>query len=157
MGKKKKGKYEYRLRWDDIAYQPGELKAVAYKDSKVWAEEVVRTAGEASRLSATADRNVIRADGYDLAFITVKVADKEGSMAPRARNLIAFSIEGPGEIVATDNGNPMDMTAFPSHSREAFSGMALVIVRSKEGMPGPITVKMQSAGLRSTQVEIQSK
>jgi beta-galactosidase len=101
-GKKKKGKYEYRLRWDDIAYKPGELKAVAYKNGKAWAETIVKTTGEATKLSATVDRNVIHADGKDLAFITVRLADKQGLMAPRAGNLITFNIEGPGEIVATD-------------------------------------------------------
>ncbi len=157
LGKKKKNKYEYRLRWDDTVYEPGELKAVAYKNGKVWAEEVVKTAGEAAKLAASADRGVIRADGNDLAFITVKVVDKEGWTAPRAANLIAFDIEGPGEIAATDNGNPMDMTAFPSRFREAFSGMALVIVRSKAGLPGAIIVKMHSAGLSPAQVEIDSR
>lgn len=156
-GKKKKGKYEYRLRWDDIAYEPGQLKAVAYKKGKVWAESIVRTTGEATKLRASVDRNVIHADGKDLAFITARVSDMQGLTVPHAGNPITFSIEGPGDIVATNNGNPMDMTAFPSRSREAFNGMALAIVRSKADLPGHITVKMQSAGLSPAQVEIHSK
>ncbi len=157
QGRKKKGEYEYRLRWDDVKYEPGELKVIAYKNGAKWAEELVKTTGEATSLQATADRNSIISYGKDLSFITVKVTDKDGLMVPRSNNLIEFSIEGPGEIVATDNGNSMDMTAFPSHSREAFNGLALVIVRSKTGEKGTINVKAESSGLKETQVKIQSK
>ena len=72
LGRKKKGEYEYRLRWDEVKYEPGELKVVAYKNGEKWAENVVRTTGEAARLQASADRNEIRADGRDLAFIAVR-------------------------------------------------------------------------------------
>jgi beta-galactosidase len=109
LGKKKKGEYEYRLRWDDVLYEPGELKAIAYKNDKKWAERVMKTTGEASRLIATADRTTIASDGKDLSFITVQVSDAEGLLVPRSNNLIQFSIEGPGEIVATDNGDQTDM------------------------------------------------
>jgi beta-galactosidase len=121
------------------------------------AEEVVKTTGEAISLEATAYHTQIQADGKDLSFITIKVTDKDGLIVPRSNNLIEFSIEGPGEIVATDNGNSMDMVAFPSHSREAFNGLALMIVRSKAGEKGTITVKAKSSGFKETQVEIQSK
>ena len=105
LGKRKKGEYEYRLRWDDVKYIPGQLKAVAYKNGKVWAEQVVMTTGEATMLEATADRTRIKADGNDLSFINVKIADNEGLMVLRTNNLIKFSLEGPGEILATDNGD----------------------------------------------------
>jgi beta-galactosidase len=157
LGKKTKAQYEYRLRWDDVKYESGELKVIAYKNGKKWAEEVVKTTGEAISLEATAYHTQIQADGKDLSFITIKVTDKDGLIVPRSNNLIEFSIEGPGEIVATDNGNSMDMVAFPSHSREAFNGLALMIVRSKAGEKGTITVKAKSSGFKETQVEIQSK
>ena len=157
LGRKKKAQYEYRLRWDDVKYEPGELKVIAYKNGAKWAEEIVKTTGEATSLLATTDRNSIISDGKDLSFITVKVTDKNGLMVPRSNNLIEFSIEGPGEIVATDNGNSMDMTAFPSHSREAFNGMALVIVRAKAGEKGAITITAKSSELKEAKVVIQSK
>ncbi len=157
LGKKKKNEYEYRLRWDDITYIPGELKAVAYKNNKVWAEQVVMTTGEANLLEATADRTMIKADGIDLSFITVKIADNEGLMVPRTNNLIKFSIEGPGEILATDNGDQTDMTAFTSHERKAFNGVALVIVRSDADKAGIITVTARSAGLKDARVIIVSQ
>jgi beta-galactosidase len=73
LGRKKKGLYEYRLRWDDVKYEPGELKVVVYKNGKKWAEDVVKTTDEPTRLEASADRNEIRANGKDLSFITVRV------------------------------------------------------------------------------------
>ena len=59
-------------------------------------------------------------------------------------NKLHFTIEGPGEIVATDNGDPTDMTEFPSHMRKAFSGMALCIIKGQQGMPGVITLKVSN-------------
>ncbi|SMO40566.1 beta-galactosidase GalB [Gracilimonas mengyeensis] len=154
LGRKQKGEFEYRLRWDDVTYEPGELKVVAYKDGEKWAEDVVETTGKASVLNATADRNEIAADGKDLSFITVKVVDEEGRTVPVADNEITFSIEGPGEIVATDNGDPTNFTPFPSKTRKAFNGLALAIVRGIPGETGTITVTAEGEGVEGTTVEI---
>jgi beta-galactosidase len=156
LGRKKKGPYEYRLRWDDVKYEPGELKVVTYMDGKKWAEDVVKTTDEPARLEASADRDQIRADGKDLSFITVRVADKNGLTVPRANNVVRFSVEGPGEIIATDNGDPTNLVPFPSHEREAFSGLALVIIRSKPQESGSITVTARSPGLKEAQTVIRS-
>jgi beta-galactosidase len=157
LGRKKKGQYEYRLRWDDVKYQPGELKVVAYKNGKKWAEDVVKTTDEPALLTASVDRSEIRADGKDLAFITVRVTDESGLTVPRANDPIKFEIEGPGEIVATDNGDPTNFVPFPSHEREAFSGLALVIVRSKPGGAGSMTVTAKSPGLKEARVVVKIK
>ncbi len=157
LGKKKKGQFEYRLRWDSVKYEPGELKVIAYKNGKNWAEDIVNTTGIPSKLVAIADSNEIIADGKDLAFITVKIADKDGQMVPLSDNLIQFSIEGPGEIVATDNGDPTNMVSFSSKERKAFNGLCLVIVRSIAGKSGIIHVKIQSDGLVKTNIDIKSK
>ncbi|MAO66621.1 MAG: beta-galactosidase [Balneola sp.] len=156
LGRKQKGEFEYRLRWDDVIYEPGELRVVAYKDGEEWADDVVQTTGEAATLEANADRNEIAADGKDLSFITVKVQDSEGRMVPTAMNEIKFSIEGPGEIVATDNGAQMDFTPFPSHERKAFNGLALVIVRGVKGKAGSITVTAESEGLENVSVQLET-
>ncbi|OQB65048.1 MAG: Beta-galactosidase [Bacteroidetes bacterium ADurb.Bin145] len=154
LGRKKKGQYEYRLRWDNVKYEPGELKVVAYKDSKKWAEEKVKTTDKPARLIAEADRSRIKADGNDLSFITIYIGDKKGNKVPDSDNLIEFSIEGPAEIVATDNGDPSDMEEFPSNKRKAFSGMALVIIRSEEKSAGLITVRAISLGLKEATIRI---
>ncbi|MBN1184570.1 MAG: DUF4982 domain-containing protein [Bacteroidales bacterium] len=157
LGRKKKVQYQYRLRWDDVIYEPGELKVIAYKNGKKWAEDVVKTTGEPSRLGVVADRSRIRADGNDLAFITVKIIDKDGMTVPLSDNLIQFTIEGPGEIVGTDNGDPNDFVSFTSKARKAFSGLALVIIRSTKGNSGTITLVAKSEGLKEGQVDVTSE
>ena len=157
LGRKKKGEAEYRLRWDEAVYEPGELRVVAYKEGREWATDVVRTAGAAGRLLLEPDRATISGDGRDLSFVTLKVTDGEGRAVPRSMNLIRFEVEGPGEIVATDNGDPTDMTRFPSTERKAFNGLALVIVRARPGAQGRITVTARSEGLREARTRIHLK
>jgi beta-galactosidase len=154
LGKKKKEQYQYRLRWDDVNYEPGELKAVAYKDGKPWAEAETRTTGPAAKLALQPDRGELRADGADLSFVTVSVVDKDGLLAPRSKNRIKFEIEGPGEIVAVDNGDATCHESFQSKEYNAYNGLCLVIVRAKPGTPGAITLKAQSDGLESASTGI---
>lgn len=157
LGRKKRGQYEYRFRWDSVVYEPGELKVVTYKNGKTWAEDAVRTAGESTQLSLEADRKTIVADGKDLSFITVRVLDDNKNVSPRALNNIQFEITGPGEIVATDNGDPADLVAFPSKERKAYMGLALVIVRGKSGERGTITVTARSTGITKAQISINAR
>lgn len=147
LGRKKKGPGEYRLRWDSVVYKPGVLRVMTYKNGSVWAADTVRTAGDAAKLQLAPDRITIKADGKDLSFITVTVLDKDGYTVPMADNRISFEISGTGEIVATDNGDPADLESFVSKERNAYSGLALVIVRSKPGITGQIRVTASSAGL----------
>jgi beta-galactosidase len=156
LGRKSKAEYEYRLRWDDVVYQPGRLKVVAYKDGAVWAEDVVDTAGAPAALAASADRGTFAADGHDLAFVTLRVTDAEGRSAPRASSRIRFTLQGPGEIVATDNGDPTDLTPFPSRERDAFNGLCLVIVRGIAGTPGTLTLSVESTGLESASLTLET-
>ncbi|HEY0680557.1 MAG TPA: beta-galactosidase GalB [Chitinophagaceae bacterium] len=157
LGRKKKKPFEYRLRWDDVKYEPGELKATAYKNGNQWAEQTIVTTGRASQLLTDADRTVIKADGTDLSFITIKIADNNGLTVPEATNKVNFSIEGPGEIVATDNGDPSSLVSFASVERKAFSGMLLVIVRSQKGKWGVINLKATSPDLKGGSVQIKTE
>jgi beta-galactosidase len=154
---KTKGPFEYRLHWDDVVYQPGTLKVVAYKNGKKWATDVMKTTGPAAKLTLKADRAKIAADGQDLSYITVTVADKHGLLVPRSKNHIKFEIEGPGEIVATDNGDATSFESFQAPEHNAFNGLALVIVRAKAGQPGTITLEAESDGLRSAAIRIKGK
>jgi beta-galactosidase len=156
LGRKKRGEYEYRLRWDDVVYQPGELKVVAYKNGKEWATDTVRTAEAPAKLLLSADRPKIRADGADLSFISVRVVDARGMASPRANNHIKFKIDGPGEIVATDNGDPTNFESFPSTGRDGFNGQALVVVRTYAGRPGTIRVSAESGTLQGASITLQS-
>lgn len=154
LGKKKKGQYEYRLRWDDVKYQPGELKVIAYKNGQKWAEDVVKTTGKASVLSMLADRQSIKGDGKDLVFITVRIEDKDKLLVPGSNNPLTFTIEGPGRIIATDNGDATSHESFQSPSKKAYNGMCLVIVAAEKGATGTITVKAASKGLKGSEAKI---
>ena len=147
LGRKKKGAFEYRLRWDEVVYEPGTLEVVAYRQGREWARGSVRTAAAPAALDLLPDRPAIAADGRDLAFVTVRVTDAAGLTAPRADNALRFKIEGPGEIVATDNGDPTSFEPFPEPARKAFSGLCLVIVRGKPGEPGTIRLSATGEGL----------
>jgi len=103
-----------------------------------------------------ADRTAIAAGGSDLSFVTVRVVDSVGVPAPRANNRIRFAVEGPGEIVATDNGDPTSFTPFQAHEREAFNGLALAIVKARRDAAGPITVVAFSDGLTRGTIVIRA-
>ncbi len=154
LGRKQKGPYEYRLCWFDVKYQPGQLKAVAYRHGRKWATDVVQTTGPAAKLALQADRANISAAGRDLSFITIKVEDAHGRVVPQAANALHLAISGPGEIVAADNGDPTDLTSFLSPDRNAFNGLALAIVRATG--PGTATLEVSSPGLKSGGVKIQA-
>lgn len=157
LGRKKKGPYEYRLRWDDVVYTPGTLKVVTYKGGKKWATAIMKTAGTPTRLKLEPDRRVIQADGRDLSFVTVTVTDQGGWTVPRAGNRIHFDVEGPGEIVATDNGDPTSLEPFQSHNRNAFNGLCLVIIRAKAGQPGSIRLTGTADGLKMGTASIKTR
>jgi beta-galactosidase len=156
-GKPINGLPAYRIRWDDVTYEPGELKVVAYKDGKQWATDSMKTAGPAAKLLLKPDRATIAGDGRDLSFVTLTVADQDSLMVPRSKNAITFEISGPGEIVATDNGDATDLVSFKSHARKAFNGLALAIVKAKRGQTGVITVTAKSEGLTAATTTIALK
>ena len=149
QGRQAKRPYEYRIRWDFVTYEPGEVRVVAYKDGEVWAEDRVVTAGEPSALQVQADRSGITADGRDLSFVSVTVTDAEGVPAPEADIPVTFTIEGPGEIVATDNGDPTSYVPFQATTRPTFNGKVMAIVRGEPGEAGTITVRAAASGLET--------
>jgi len=157
LGRHKRGPLEYRFRWNDVVYAPGELKVVAYKEGKKWAEAVQRTTGPAVKLTLAADRASLRADGTDLSFITVMIADQNGFLVPRAKNRVSFELTGPGEIVATDNGDATSFESFQAKERAAYNGLALVVVRPKAGEVGAITVRAKSEGLAGAEASLVSQ
>ena len=157
LGRKARAAGEYRLRWDDVVYEPGELVVVAYRAGKAWARERVATTGAAQALQLSADRGSIAADGRDLAFVTATVVDAAAQPVPRSKPLLTFTLDGPGEIVATDNGDATDHTGFKSTERRAFNALALAIVRLKPGATGPVTLRVSSDGLKPAEVVIRQR
>ncbi|HVU37660.1 MAG TPA: beta-galactosidase GalB [Opitutales bacterium] len=158
LGKKTKGQYEYRLRWDDVTYEPGTLHVVAYKDGKVWAEDTVKTTGDAAKVDLVPDHATIASDGADISYVTVSIKDKDGLTVPTAMNDLHYEISGPGEIVAVDNGDETSLAPLQgSKDSKAFNGLALVIVRAKPGQSGKITLTATSPNLATATTTITAK
>jgi beta-galactosidase len=155
-GRLRRGTSSWRFRWDNVVYQPGDLKVITYKNGQEWATDTKRTVGQATKLVLSADRSNIKGDGLDLSFITAAVVDANGDTVPRASNSITFSITGPGLISTTDNGDPADFTVFPSSTRSAFSGLALAVVRSNVDAVGNLTISATSSGLTGASVTVQA-
>lgn len=154
LGRKKKGQFEYRLRWDDVIYQPGELRVIAYKNGTKWAEDRMVTTGKPSKLDISSDKRSIDADGYDLVYITIQVVDKNNLPVPRSNNLVSFTIEGPGKIVAVDNGDATSHEPFQASNRKAYNGMCLAIVKAEKHATGSFVVKASSRGLKGASVMV---
>ncbi len=122
---------KYRLLWE-VPYQAGTLRAVTYRGGKQVAADEVRTAGAPARIKLIADRTTIHAEGDDLAFVTVRIEDKDGNLCPGADNLVKFQVSGAGGIRAVDNGNAASTELFQADYRKAFSGLALLIVDAEK-------------------------
>lgn len=157
LGRRTRGPGVYRFRWDDVVYAPGELKVVTYRDGRPWAEATTRTTGPAAQLLLEPDRAELQADGTDLSFVKVTVADADGQLVPRTKQRIHFTVTGPAGIVATDNGDATDLETFGNPSRRAFNGLALVILRTKPGEPGPITLTATADGLPTARATLHSR
>jgi len=139
-----------------VIYEPGELKAIAYKNGKKIGQTIMRTADEPAVIRLTPDRKELSATGEDLCYILVEAHDKKGAFCPLADNIVHFKIDGPAEIFAVGNGNPLSLEPFQAHYRKLFYGKAMLIVRTREGRGGQIRVSARSAGLRGTDTVIQS-
>ena len=157
LGRKRKEQYTYRLRWEDTVYEPGELKAVAYKNGKRWAETYVRTTGEPVALKLRPDKMNLKADGDDLVFVRVSLVDAKGNEVPTAENRISCSVNGKGCVVATDNGDPTSMQIFSETERPAFNGLLLAIVKADKGANGKLVFKAESEGLKGATVVLNVK
>lgn len=146
----------YRLMWMDTKYEPGTVKVVAYDaNGKAVAEKEIRTAGKPDHIELIADRDVIKSDGKDLSFVTVKVVDKDGNLCPIASNEISFKVKGAGFYRAGANGNPASLESFQLPKMKVFSGMMTAIVSSTE-QPGKIIVEATGKGLKKGVLNIES-
>ncbi len=156
--KSQANKYErYRLMWKDVTYQPGEIKVVAYNEQNLPADTVsIKTAGSTYRIRLTTDRQTLKADGKDLAFVTVEVLDKDGNLCPKADNLIFFDVEGAGRLKAVCNGNPIDQTPFSSTYMRTFNGKLVVILESGT-QSGDLILKTYGGHLLPGTMHIQVK
>ena len=147
----------YRLMWNETRYQPGELKVVAYDAAgNKAAEKVLRTAGKPHHLVVTPNRTELAADGEDLVYLTVQMADKDGNIVPTDSRRIRFNVTGAGRFEATANGDPTCVLPFQNPEMDLFSGAATGIIKAGTA-PGNVIVTVSANGVRPARVNIPVK
>ena len=142
--------------WAEVPFEPGKLEAVSYKDGKEVMHTVRETTGEPVRLTLSADRGTIAADGYDLSYITVEAVDAAGLPVPTADTMLRFSVKGKGELFGIDNGNAADTLCLKGTQKQLFSGKALAVVRSLRGQKGVATLTVSSE-LGDASIDIKTR
>ena len=143
QGVRSKDDHTYHVMWR-VAYEPGEVRAVARKDGKVVREQTIRTAGQPDHIRLSVDYQ-----GRDLCFVCADVVDQDGRLCPWAEDQISFSVDGDASILATDNGCQTSMERFTSPQRRAFFGKCLVVVK------GHGTLKAQSPMLKAARLVVK--
>lgn len=152
-----KRQQRYRLMWMDTKYEPGVVKVVAYDENgNAVAQKEMYTAGEPHHLELVPDRTLLKADGKDLCFVTVKVVDKDGRLCPVADNELRFKVKGAGTYHAGANGNPASLESFQLPKMKAFSGMMTAIVQTQD-KPGDITLEVTGKGLKKGSLSLRSE
>lgn len=147
----------YRLMWDSVVYEPGELRVVSYDaNGNPSGEATVRTAGEPHHLVLTSNRHEIAADGEDLAYVTVQMADADGNIVPTDSRAVSFSVKGAGKFRATANGDPTSLRPFHLPEMDLFSGAATVIVQAGCN-PGVLTLTVTADGVKPATTNINVK
>ena len=143
--------------WNEVKYEPGELKVVAYDaQGNKAAEKVVKTAGKAHHLVATVNHSTLSANGEDLAYVTVQVADRDGNLVPTDSRLVRFDVTGAGEYLATANGDPTCLLPFQGKEMNLFSGALTAIVKSGK-QAGKIVFTAKASGVKPVTISIDVK
>ena len=147
----------YRLMWMDVKYEPGTLKVIAYDDSgKVVSKKAIVTAGKPDHIKLEADRNILKADGKDLSFVTATIVDEEGNPCPTASNNLFFKVKGNGKFRAVCNGDATSLEMFHQPKMKAFSGKLVVLVQSSN-QEGNIELVVSGDNLKKEKITIASK
>lgn len=154
MGKKKTTPYT-KLEWE-LVYQSGKLEARGYNKGQLIAKDIVETTTAPAEVSLNSDCNILKADSCDVAVIRVAIKDAKGRVVPTANNLVKFSIDGPGKIIGTGNGNPSSHEPDKANQRMAFNGYCLVLVQSDK-KAGEIRLKASSETLKDAEVILKSE
>jgi len=152
QGKKKAEPYK-KLIWS-VVYKPGKLEAKGYKGGKLITKDIVETTTTPAELTLSSDVNTLKADGCDVSVIRVAIKDDKRRIVPTANNLVKFSIEGPGRIIGTGNGNPTSYEPDKASQRMAFNGYCLILVQSYK-KAGEIKLKASSETLKGSEVVIK--
>jgi beta-galactosidase len=156
LGKKATNKSNQFIASWDVPYKSGTLKAIGYVGNKEVKVVELKTADKVSSINLQADRSVLNTSGQDLSYIAVQLVDAHNNIHPKAENNIHFEIEGPGEIIAVGNGNPLSDESFSQAKRNAWQGKCLVIVKASK-TEGEIKLSAKSDGLKDASIKLSVK
>ena len=149
------GKNEYRFTWEEVKYQPGELKVVVTKQGEPWATATRVTTAQSSSVAANVDRASILGDARDLSHLELSLKDAKGNVVPTDSRKVSFSIDGPAELIGFCNGDPTDWTSMQDHKQRFFNGRLLAIVRGKRGESGTATITVKAEGLPALKIPVR--
>lgn len=146
----------YRLMWMDVKYEPGTLKVVALDhNGKAVLEKEIYTSGQPYQIILDPDVKTLKANGEDLAFVTVSVVDKSGNPCPTATNQLDFKVKGKGSFRAACNGDATSLELFHLPTMKLFSGKLVVIVQSSTEV-GNIELTVSGKGLKLEKVTLKN-
>ncbi len=171
----------YRLRWNEVKYEPGEIRVVVYDEQgKNVGEQTIKTAGEPDHIELVADRGSeggkasyadmcptdnpafftldepLKADGQDMAFVSVRIVDKNGVPCPNASNQLTFSVKGAGTFKGVCNGDATSLEVFTQPTMKTFNGELVIGIQTKN-TPGDITLKVSGKGLKAANLKLKSQ
>jgi len=132
--------------WGKIPFEPGKLEVVSYENGKEVARDCRITSEDPVAIRLEPDRTTIKADGYDLSYVTVTAIDTDGNEVPTANGELNFSVTGEGELFGIDNGNPIDTLCMKGDTKPLFNGKALAVIRSLKDKPGTATLSVKGYG-----------
>jgi len=146
----------YRLMWNEVKYEPGLVRVVAYDDHDVpVAEKTLKTAGKAHHIRLEADRTELKADGQDLCYVTATIVDKEGNPCPKAEHRLHFEVKGAGSYRAACNGDATSLEMFHQLSMKAFNGKLVILLQSTQER-GKMVLEVRAEGLKTAKLTLQA-
>jgi beta-galactosidase len=146
---------DLHLIWD-VPYEPGMIKAVGRKGGRIVYQEEIHTAGTPYAIRLTADRNNIHTNPEDVSHVKIEIVDEHGYTVPDADNLVQLSVEGEGNLIGLDNGNPSDHSSMKRSSKKTFNGLALAVIRGNS-KPGTIHLRVTSSSIREATIDIATE
>jgi beta-galactosidase len=144
---------DLHLTWD-VPYEPGSVKAIGKRNGQVVAQEEIKTAGAAAEIVLAVDKTKLDAGLREVAHVEVRLVDSEGNLVPTAADLVKFEVNGPGKVIAVDNGDQSAHEPYQASERKAFNGMCLAVVQGERGKEGRVRVVARAEGLKEASVDL---
>lgn len=152
LGRKTKPDTSFSVFWR-VSFEPGEIKAVSYKNNQKVLERLIKTAGAAYKIELSVENKTISSKKEELSFVTIRIVDKQGNLVPDANQLIRVKIDGAATVAGMDNGYPADLNSMKDAEHNAYKGMALAMIKGLK--PGKAKVTIKAEGLVPAAMEIK--